>query len=63
MLVDDAQDLELAGLRLVLALGSEHGGLTAAGDDDCAVRRGRGAAPRNLRDLATALPGAHTRAT
>ena len=40
-----------------LALGSEHGGLTAAGDDDCAVRRGRGAAPGNLRDLATALPG------
>jgi DNA helicase-2/ATP-dependent DNA helicase PcrA len=60
VLVDDAQDLELAGLRLVLALGNEHGGLTAAGDDDCAVRRGRGAAPRNLRDLATALPGARS---
>ena len=60
VLVDDAQDLELAALRLVAALGSEHGGLTAAGDDDCAVRRGRGAAPGNLRDLATALPGAHT---
>ncbi|HEX6621808.1 MAG TPA: ATP-dependent helicase, partial [Solirubrobacteraceae bacterium] len=60
VLVDDAQDLELAALRLVAALGSEHGGVTAAGDDDCAVRRGRGAAPGNLRDLATALPGAHT---
>jgi DNA helicase-2/ATP-dependent DNA helicase PcrA len=60
VLVDDAQDLELAALRLVLALGSEHGGLTAAGDDDCAVRRGRGAAPGNLRDLAAALPGAQT---
>jgi DNA helicase II / ATP-dependent DNA helicase PcrA len=60
VLVDDAQDLELAGLRLVVALGSEHGGLTAAGDDDCAVRRGRGAAPSNLRDLATALPGARS---
>jgi DNA helicase-2/ATP-dependent DNA helicase PcrA len=58
VLVDDAQDLELAGLRLVLALGVEHGGLTAAGDDDCAVRRGRGAAPRNLRALAAELPGA-----
>jgi DNA helicase-2/ATP-dependent DNA helicase PcrA len=58
VLVDDAQDLELAGLRLVVALGREHGGLTAAGDDDCAVRRGRGAAPGNLRGLATALPGA-----
>jgi DNA helicase-2/ATP-dependent DNA helicase PcrA len=60
VLVDDAQDLELAGLRLVLALGSEHGGLTAAGDDDCAVRRGRGAAPSNLSDLAVALPGARS---
>ena len=60
VLVDDAQDLELAGLRLVVALGSEHGGLTAAGDDDCAVRRGRGAAPGNLRDLANALPGARS---
>jgi DNA helicase-2/ATP-dependent DNA helicase PcrA len=60
VLVDDAQDLELAGLRLVVALGAEHGGLTAAGDDDCAVRRGRGAAPRNLRTLAAELPGAHS---
>ena len=60
VLVDDAQDLELAGMRLVVALGSEHGGLTAAGDDDCAVRRGRGAAPRNLRDLADVLPGARS---
>jgi DNA helicase-2/ATP-dependent DNA helicase PcrA len=60
VLVDDAQDLELAGLRLVVALGAEHGGLTAAGDDDCAVRRGRGAAPRNLRTLAADLPGARS---
>jgi DNA helicase II / ATP-dependent DNA helicase PcrA len=60
VLVDDAQDLELAGLRLVVALGAEHGGVTAAGDDDCAVRRTRGAAPRNLRDLASRLPGART---
>ncbi|HKE81752.1 MAG TPA: ATP-dependent DNA helicase [Solirubrobacteraceae bacterium] len=60
VLVDDAQDLELAGLRLVLALGSQHGGISAAGDDDCAVRRGRGAAPRNLRALAAELPGART---
>ncbi|MEP6954989.1 MAG: ATP-dependent DNA helicase, partial [Solirubrobacteraceae bacterium] len=59
VLVDDAQDLELAGLRLVGLL-AEHGGLTAAGDDDCAVRRSRGAAPANLRDLATGLPGART---
>jgi DNA helicase-2/ATP-dependent DNA helicase PcrA len=60
VLVDDAQDLELAGLRLVVALGAEHGGLTAAGNDDCAVRRGRGAAPRNLRALAAELSGARS---
>ncbi len=59
VLVDDAQDLELAGLRLVSLL-AEHGGLTAAGDDDCAVRRSRGAAPANLRELAAGLPGART---
>ena len=59
VLVDDAQDLELAGLRLV-ALLAEHGGLTAAADDDCAVRRSRGAAPANLRDLAAGLPGVRT---
>jgi DNA helicase-2/ATP-dependent DNA helicase PcrA len=60
VLVDDAQDLELAGLRLVVALGAQHGAVTAAGDDDCAVRRGRGAAPRNLRELAGELPGARS---
>jgi superfamily I DNA/RNA helicase/CRISPR/Cas system-associated exonuclease Cas4 (RecB family) len=60
VLVDDAQDLELAGLRLVVLLGREHGGLTAVGDDDCAVRRTRGAAPGNLRTLATELAGART---
>ncbi|MEA2278435.1 MAG: ATP-dependent helicase UvrD/PcrA [Solirubrobacteraceae bacterium] len=57
VLVDDVQDLELAALRLVVLLGREHGGVTAAGDDDCAVRRGRGAPPRNLRALAAELPG------
>ncbi|MGZ4278208.1 MAG: ATP-dependent helicase [Solirubrobacteraceae bacterium] len=59
VLVDDAQDLELAGLRLV-ALLAEHGEVTAAGDDDCAVRRSRGAAAANLRELAAGLPGART---
>jgi DNA helicase II / ATP-dependent DNA helicase PcrA len=60
VLADDVQDLELGGLRLVLLLTREHGGLTAAGDDDCAVRRGRGAAPGNLRALATDVPGVTT---
>src|SRR5206468_2162980 len=57
VLVDDAQDLELVGLRLISLL-AEHGGLTAAGDDDCAVRRSRGAAPANLRELAVRGSGA-----
>jgi DNA helicase-2/ATP-dependent DNA helicase PcrA len=60
VLVDDAQDLEPAALRLVILLGSTHGAVTVAGDDDCAVRRGRGAPPRNLRALAERLPGART---
>jgi superfamily I DNA/RNA helicase/RecB family exonuclease len=60
VLVDDVQDLELAGVHLVLLLGGQHGGLTAAGDDDCAVHRGRGGAPKNLRDLAAELPGARS---
>jgi DNA helicase-2/ATP-dependent DNA helicase PcrA len=60
VLVDDVQDLELAAVRLVGLLGGQHGGLTAAGDDDCAVGRGRGGAPKNLRDLAAELPGARS---
>ena len=44
MLVDDAQDLELAGLRLVLQLAAATDGrLTAAGNDDATVGRLRGA--------------------
>jgi DNA helicase-2/ATP-dependent DNA helicase PcrA len=59
-LVDDAQDLDHAHLRLVTLLAREHGGLTAAFDDDCSVRRMRGAAAKNARDLAHALPDART---
>jgi DNA helicase II / ATP-dependent DNA helicase PcrA len=60
VLVDDVQDLEYAQLRLVLLLAGEHGHLTAAGDDDQAVRRLRGAGAKNLRDLASELPGLQT---
>jgi DNA helicase-2/ATP-dependent DNA helicase PcrA len=60
VLVDDAQDLDHAHLRLVTLLAREHGGLTAAFDDDCAVRRMRGAAAKNARDLAHGLPDART---
>jgi DNA helicase-2/ATP-dependent DNA helicase PcrA len=60
VLVDDAQDLEFAHRRLVTLLADVHAGLTAAGDDDCAVRRTRGAAAANLRELAAELPGARS---
>ena len=52
LLVDDVQDLPTAGLRIVEALRDAGAGLTAAGDDDQAVRRVRAAGPRNLRALA-----------
>jgi superfamily I DNA/RNA helicase/RecB family exonuclease len=60
VLVDDAQDLDHAPARLVTLLARDHGGLTAALDDDSAVRRMRGAAAKNGRDLAHVLPGART---
>jgi DNA helicase II / ATP-dependent DNA helicase PcrA len=62
LLLDDAQDLEHAGLRLVLLLCAEGGGpaLTAAGDDDQAIRRSRAASTKNFHDLAAELPGLRT---
>lgn len=60
VLVDDLPDLAYAQLRLVLALAGEHRGLTAAGDPDQAIQRARGAAAKNLRDVAAELPEAHT---
>ncbi|MEA2321242.1 MAG: ATP-dependent helicase UvrD/PcrA [Solirubrobacteraceae bacterium] len=66
VLVDDVQDLEHAALRLVVVLtgaaaaAGGHGALTAAGDDDQAIRRLRGAATKNLHDLAAELPGTRT---
>jgi len=59
LLVDDAQDLELAHLRLVLYL-AVGGGFTAAGNDDATVGRLRGAGAQNLRTLAAELPGLRT---
>ncbi|MGE4427532.1 MAG: ATP-dependent helicase [Solirubrobacteraceae bacterium] len=65
LLVDDAQDLPIAAVRVIRALtgtgrtdaggagtGARSSGLTVAGDDDQAVRRLRGAAGHNLRELA-----------
>ena len=60
VVVDDTQDLAYAHLRLVLALTSEHRGLTAAGDPDQAIARARGAASKNLHDIAAALREART---
>jgi len=54
LLVDDAQDLPITAVRVVrgLTVGDPPAGLTVAGDDDQAVRRLRGAAGHNLRELA-----------
>ncbi|HEU4978666.1 MAG TPA: ATP-dependent DNA helicase [Solirubrobacteraceae bacterium] len=60
LLVDDAQDLGEAQALLVGLLASECAHVTITGDDDQAVRRGRTAGPRNLRDLAERLPGLQT---
>ncbi|MEA2288130.1 MAG: ATP-dependent helicase UvrD/PcrA, partial [Solirubrobacteraceae bacterium] len=66
LLVDDVQDLEHAALRLVIVLAGAaaaaggHSALTATGDDDQAIRRLRGAAAKNLHDLAAELPGTRT---
>ncbi|MDX6664170.1 MAG: ATP-dependent helicase UvrD/PcrA, partial [Solirubrobacteraceae bacterium] len=53
VLVDDYQDLSFAQTQLVLLLSAGGGcDLTVAGDDDQAIRRFRGAAAKNLRELA-----------
>jgi DNA helicase-2/ATP-dependent DNA helicase PcrA len=60
LLVDDAQDLEHAAMRLVLLLAGDGPSLTATGDDDQAIRRLRAAAAKNLQDLAAEVPGLRT---
>jgi DNA helicase-2/ATP-dependent DNA helicase PcrA len=52
VLADDYQDLSFAQVLFVTLLASEHDELTVAGDDDQAIRRFRGAAAKNLRELA-----------
>jgi DNA helicase II / ATP-dependent DNA helicase PcrA len=58
VLVDDYHDLSFAQALLVTLLASEHGNLTVTGDDDQAIRRFRGAAAKNLRELAADRPDA-----
>jgi len=58
VLADDYQDLSFAQAQLVTLLSSDSGNLTVAGDDDQAIRRFRGAAAKNLRELAADRPDA-----
>jgi DNA helicase-2/ATP-dependent DNA helicase PcrA len=58
VLVDELQDMNFAQGLLVRALAGEHGNVTAAGDDDQAIHRLRGAATKNLRDFEAEWPGA-----
>jgi superfamily I DNA/RNA helicase/RecB family exonuclease len=58
VLVDDYQELSFAQTSLVALLCAGHGELTVCGDDDQAVRRFRGAAAKNLRELAADRPDA-----
>lgn len=58
LLVDDVQEPNFAHGLLLRLLASDHGNLTAAGDDDQAIRRFRAAAAKNLRDFQAELPDA-----
>jgi DNA helicase-2/ATP-dependent DNA helicase PcrA len=58
LLVDDVQEPNFAQGQLLRLLASEHGNITAAGDDDQAIQRFRAAATKNLRDFQRELPGA-----
>ena len=60
VLVDDLQDANFAQATLLGLLGAEHGQVTAAGDDDQATQRVRGAAAKNLADFAKAFPESQT---
>ncbi len=51
VLVDDYQDASFAQVTLIDLLAGEHGNLLAAGSDDEAIWRYRGAAAKNLRDF------------
>ncbi len=59
VLVDELQDVNFAQGMLLSLLVSEHGNITAAGDDDQAIHRFRGASTKNLSDFS----GEHSGAT
>ena len=58
VLVDEYQDTNFAQGLLLRLLVAEHGNITAAGDDDQAIHRFRGASTKNLRDFTLEYPGA-----
>ncbi|MEA2134189.1 MAG: ATP-dependent helicase UvrD/PcrA, partial [Solirubrobacteraceae bacterium] len=58
MLVDELQDANFAQGLLMKLLAGEHGQVSAAGDDDQAIHRLRGAAAKNLRDFEAEWPAA-----
>ena len=58
VLVDDVPDLSWAELELLRELARPHGNLLAAGDEDGAFARARGAAGKNLAELRRAFPQA-----
>jgi DNA helicase-2/ATP-dependent DNA helicase PcrA len=58
VLVDEYQDTNFAQGLLLRLLVTSHSNITAAGDDDQAIHRFRGAATKNLRDFPADFPGA-----
>jgi DNA helicase II / ATP-dependent DNA helicase PcrA len=58
LLVDELQDANFAQGLLMRLLAGDHGQVTAAGDDDQAIHRLRGAAAKNLRDFQAEWPAA-----
>ncbi len=60
VLVDDLQDANFAGATLLGLLCEEHGQVTAAGDEDQATHRFRGAGGKNLTDFQQAFPAVKT---
>ena len=58
LLVDELQDANFAQGLLMRLLAGEHGQVSAAGDDDQAIHRLRGAAAKNLRDFEAEWPAA-----
>ncbi len=58
VLVDELQDANFAQCLLLRLLAGEHGQISAAGDDDQAIHRLRGAAAKNLRDFEAEWPAA-----